>query len=416
MLICSPPLPGFCRAAAHCASERGPLPFSKAQRILVVSKTTRYENELAQLTSSHGSSQATVLMRDAARRQGSDLKWLSRTHQKHEAFVGALVRGLKRLPWSAEVRVVKCYGGLQRKDIDDADFIFSMGGDGTFLRTASLIQNCGTAPLLCGVNTDPSRSEGFLCVNHGSQSSDACTMRRPKTVEEFLKRLSSDDVQYITRQRIRVTVTPASEDIDASRGEGGSSGSGDNGRRCCGTSREGHRLLALNDVLVAEHEAQKTSYYELRFTCMSDRSCAGQVTVEKQKSSGLLICTGTGSTAWSRAVTGVQPSMVKRILDLVGRDDSLDPTLPQRIAEEINRSQQFAPGVRNMRFVVREPIINGVFTCDHTTGFAQHVAVRPRSAGLRIFADGQLMAPLPLGHLSTFSMHEEDALRAVHVV
>jgi len=39
----------------------------------------------------------------------------------------------------------------------------NIGGDGTYLRTAGIIENKDT-PML-GINTDPTRSIGFLCNN-----------------------------------------------------------------------------------------------------------------------------------------------------------------------------------------------------------------------------------------------------------
>jgi NAD+ kinase len=40
---------------------------------------------------------------------------------------------------------------------------YVIGGDGTYLRTAGLIDNC-ELPIL-GINTDPTRSTGHLCTN-----------------------------------------------------------------------------------------------------------------------------------------------------------------------------------------------------------------------------------------------------------
>lgn len=63
-------------------------------------------------------------------------------------------------------------------DVQDKDILISLGkfqaesffnnnsfigGDGTYLRTAGIIENSET-PIL-GLNTDPSRSIGFLCNN-----------------------------------------------------------------------------------------------------------------------------------------------------------------------------------------------------------------------------------------------------------
>ncbi len=47
------------------------------------------------------------------------------------------------------------------RTIDNLDLIITIGGDGTFLRTASHIYNTNT-PIL-GITSDPTRSVGALC-------------------------------------------------------------------------------------------------------------------------------------------------------------------------------------------------------------------------------------------------------------
>lgn len=49
---------------------------------------------------------------------------------------------------------------LKPSDLENVDLVVSLGGDGTFLKTASLI-NQNTLPIF-GVNTDPTRSVGHL--------------------------------------------------------------------------------------------------------------------------------------------------------------------------------------------------------------------------------------------------------------
>jgi len=58
------------------------------------------------------------------------------------------------------VKVKQCYQ-VNEDDFKDIDLVVSMGGDGTFLKTASFVKN-KTLPML-GINTDPQRSVGCLC-------------------------------------------------------------------------------------------------------------------------------------------------------------------------------------------------------------------------------------------------------------
>ena len=49
---------------------------------------------------------------------------------------------------------------LQDSDFSKIDLVCSLGGDGTFLKTASMIKS-NRLPI-CGINTDPTRSVGHL--------------------------------------------------------------------------------------------------------------------------------------------------------------------------------------------------------------------------------------------------------------
>lgn len=72
--------------------------------------------------------------------------------------------------------------------------MLSLGGDGTFLKTASMINN-RHLPIL-GVNTDPQRSVGCLCnrkVWFSSQDDDIIKMMRYIERENF---------EYFFRQRL----------------------------------------------------------------------------------------------------------------------------------------------------------------------------------------------------------------------
>eukprot|EP00929_Paragymnodinium_shiwhaense_P068753 TRINITY_DN34644_c0_g1_i1.p1 TRINITY_DN34644_c0_g1~~TRINITY_DN34644_c0_g1_i1.p1 ORF type:complete len:252 (-),score=30.69 TRINITY_DN34644_c0_g1_i1:30-785(-) len=202
-------------ALLRSVAQRGRVTFSQARKVLIVSKNTRYEAELRR-----GAEASKAALSPAVRH----------THLMHEACVRALVRGLQRMPYPIDVRVVKCYGELRREHILDADLVFSAGGDGTFLRTASFIQDIESPPILCGINSDPSRSEGYLCVSsqHGSEVGRSSARRRrqakilegegaieqeaEETVGAILARLAREDVVYVRRQRIRVSIA-SDEDV-----------------------------------------------------------------------------------------------------------------------------------------------------------------------------------------------------------
>ena len=63
--------------------------------------------------------------------------------------------------------------------IDWADVIFTTGGDGSFLLGASKIRN-REKPVI-GINTDPTRSEGYLCLPQN------CSANIDHAIEQLLK-------------------------------------------------------------------------------------------------------------------------------------------------------------------------------------------------------------------------------------
>lgn len=392
----------FCQMVRSCSSRANQFRFRDTRRILVVSKTTRYENEIS---------------RAAALQHGSNVELLRRTHEVHEAAVQALVAGLQKLPWPIEVKVVKSYDGLHHptlvpEDIDSVDVVFSAGGDGTFVRTASFVEG-SAAPVLIGVNTDPSRSEGFLCVDHsiGGVGRSLCGGDPAKRMSYILERLCADQAVCVERQRIRVERVPIGSGY-SEEGDGHSDSSPSKGR----SNSNNLRILALNDVLVAENMAQKTSYYDFIFLPALKSSLSGVSSEiqEKHKSSGILISTGTGSSAWHRTTGSVEPRKLQRILRFALKKKNVSHVDLKRIADQYNESLIFAPNLEFMRFTVREPIVNGVFSCDYPSGSARRIVLRPRSEDLRIFVDGQHIAPLLSNHEARFSVEPEDALRCVH--
>jgi NAD+ kinase len=78
--------------------------------------------------------------------------------------------------------------------INWADVIFTTGGDGTFLLGASKIRH-PDKPVI-GINTDPTRSEGYLCVpKHFSFNLD-----------HAIEMLLNGHFRWFFRRRLRITL------------------------------------------------------------------------------------------------------------------------------------------------------------------------------------------------------------------
>ena len=93
---------------------------------------------------------------------------------------------------------------LKDSDICDRDLLISLGnllnkveiygcigGDGTYLRTSGVIEN-SELPIL-GLNTDPSRSTGFLC-NHKIYNE-----KKEKQIERIFDQLEKENFEYFYR-------------------------------------------------------------------------------------------------------------------------------------------------------------------------------------------------------------------------
>ncbi|MEQ2305798.1 NAD kinase 2, mitochondrial [Ameca splendens] len=91
--------------------------------------------------------------------KGSSYSGLLERHNIHTNNVEHVVESLQRE--GVEVRVVK-RGEYNEEVVRWADAIISAGGDGTMLLVASKVLN-KDKPVV-GVNTDPERSEGHLCL------------------------------------------------------------------------------------------------------------------------------------------------------------------------------------------------------------------------------------------------------------
>ena len=69
--------------------------------------------------------------------------------------------------------------------------IWCIGGDGTYLRTSGLIET-PDIPIL-GINTDPSRSIGFLCNNK------IYADMKEKQIERIFDNLEKENFEYFYR-------------------------------------------------------------------------------------------------------------------------------------------------------------------------------------------------------------------------
>ncbi|KAG8191209.1 hypothetical protein JTE90_021946 [Oedothorax gibbosus] len=375
------------------------------KKALILTKFSRYEFE----KKTHADLSEAELVKNLTER-GSDYDNLLQHHEIHTVNRENVVKTLKEN--DIETKVVNRFDYTDA-NVEWADVIITTGGDGTFLMAASKINN-RNKPII-GINSDPTRSLGHLCLP------STYTTNFPEAV----KRLKAGNFRWMHRQRIKISLTgenafdppielhdqqlqyPEYRFLDCVEGNHKSPKT-----PRLEVSRQLHELpvRALNEVFIGECLSSRVSYYELGLN--------GEAK-EKLKSSGLTACTGTGSTSWSFNINKATEQCVKQLLKITSQETKID--LPQdkemisKITTKFNDSLIFDPTKPLMAYTVRDPIMFGMgFKCK-PRGFANRIDVKSRMFDACLVIDGGLSFAFNDGSTAVLEINEEDALLTVNL-
>ncbi|KAH0627887.1 hypothetical protein JD844_008434 [Phrynosoma platyrhinos] len=183
-------------------------------------------------------------------------------------------------------------------------------------------------------------------------------------------------------------------------------------------------VRSLNEVFIGESLSSRVNYKSCKpsFQFSLRRASYYEISVddgpwEKQKSSGLNICTGTGSKAWSFNINKVANQAVEEILKIAKSYDSLNLPLTKELVQKVtngyNESLQYSPEEPKMLFSVREPIANRVFSSSRQRGFASKVCIRSRCWDACMVVDGGTSFEFNDGAIASILINTEDALRTI---
>lgn len=380
-------------------------PIFKPCRAAILSRITRYEFEKLR---HKGISEEDL--KEKLDRKRSDYRFLLERHETHYKCLELMKQSL--LQHGIETKVYQ-RPTFTNEVLDWADVIFTAGGDGTFLDAASKILT-RDKPVI-GVNTDPTRSEGRLCLPKEEFSATH--------FEAALRRLLKGDFRWKWRQRIRITMSGHHKHDDPVElhdqqlhhlehryiehvNENESCKKPPSGK--CGAPRV-LPVRALNEVFMGESLSSRVSYYQISI----DGGPA-----EKQKSSGVTVCTGTGSTSWFFHINHISEEDVRNILDTANRlgglsYDTTDQNFIQKVRESFNKSLTFDPSQPAMGFSIRDPLINGVFQVSQPRGIATKIEICSRMWEASLVLDGGSSFQFNDGAIATLEMFDEDALRTV---
>ncbi|XP_074473652.1 NAD kinase 2, mitochondrial isoform X4 [Sebastes fasciatus] len=389
-----------------CTASSQPKAGFKPEKVAVVTKTTRYEFEQQRYLYAGLSEED---LKQLLAMKGSSYSGLLERHNIHTNNVEHVVKCLRTE--GIEVRVVK-RGEYDEEVVRWADAIISAGGDGTMLLVASKVLS-KDKPVV-GVNTDPERSEGHLCL----------PVRYTRAFPEALEKLCRGEFRWLWRQRIRVNLegtginpTPVDlheQQLSLEQHSQAHRITTMDSQRTTGTLHESFSrpsllpVRSLNEIFIGESLSSRASYYEIS---VDDGPW------EKQKNSGLSICTGTGSKAWSYNINKLTEQAVEEVLKIgnsqTGLDIQLNRDVIEKVTDEYNESLVFSPDDRRLFYSIREPIVNRVFSSSRQRGFASKVSVRSRCWDACMVVDGGTSFEFNDGAIATISMSEEDQLRTV---
>ncbi|XP_034457620.1 NAD kinase 2, mitochondrial isoform X1 [Hippoglossus hippoglossus] len=412
---------GSARLLRTSAANTSPSPGFKPEKVAVVTKTTRYEFEQQRDKSEEELTQQLAL-------KGSSYTGLQERHNIHTYNVEHIVKSLRSE--GIDVRVVK-RGEYDEEVVRWADAIISAGGDGTMLLVASKVLS-KNKPVV-GVNTDPERSEGHLCL----------PVRYTRAFPEALEKLCRGEFRWLWRQRIRVQlegtgINPRPVDlheqqlslVQHSQAHRIATMDRQHIFSETGTLPESSSepsllpIRSLNEIFIGESLSSrvKLKSFKPHVNLLLHRASYYEISVddgpwEKQKSSGLSICTGTGSKAWSYNINKLAEQAVEELL-MIGKsltrlDIPLNPEFIAKVTDEYNESLVFGPDDRRLFYSIREPIVNRVFSSSRQRGFANKVCVRSRCWNACMVVDGGTSYKFNDGAIATISMSEEDQLRTV---
>ncbi|KAL8203986.1 UNVERIFIED_CONTAM: NAD kinase 2, mitochondrial [Gekko kuhli] len=408
------------RLSADASSAR---PSSKAggggfrpSRVVVVAKTTRYEFEQQRYRFAGLSEED---LKQLLALKGSNYSGLLERHRIHIKNVEHVVDSLRNE--KIEVRLVK-RREYNEETVRWADAIIAAGGDGTMLLAASKVLD-RLKPVI-GVNTDPDRSEGHLCL----------PVRYTHSFPDALQKLYRGEFRWQWRQRIRLHlegtgINPVPVDLHEQQfSQEQHSRAHVNERFQDQRSQvsKPHLLSvrALNEVFIGESLSSRVNYKSCKpsFKFSLHRASYYEISVddgpwEKQKSSGLNICTGTGSKAWSFNINKVANQAVEEILKIAKKYKSLNvplnKELVQKVTDEYNESLLYDPEEPKMFFSIREPISNRVFSSSRQRGFASKVCVRSRCWDACMVVDGGTSFEFNDGAIASILINTDDALCTV---
>lgn len=361
------------------------------KKVLIVSKLSRYDYEKRKCDENLDCH----LDKKHVAKRGETWESLNHYHQVHKIFVEKITNVLARMGIDFEIvnRLT-----ISPEKVDEFDAVIPVGGDGTFLMAASHVLDC-RKPVI-GFNSNPNRSEGYLCLPSKYSSN----------IEDALFKLKNGKFKALHRSRIRITLTPDNGDEVVPNYLYPFIGEAALPPLKCGPDRKRVLpVLALNEVFVGEALSARVSHIHLR---LDDDDLSTNL-----KCSGICVATGTGSTSWHMSINRVPRQTVKEILRLAGfKLQELNPQYVNELATRFNQGLTFPPDDSRMGYTIRDIINASVWPQPKgikPRGFAKKIEIKSRCFDALLVVDGGVAFSFNEGAIANLEIRPEDALRTV---
>ena len=323
----------------------------RAWRLLLMTKTARWR-----LQEQAGG---------PALEESSHLEAMQLACEAHERAVQSVMRAIGEA--AIEVRAHEARAEVPPADLEWADACLALGGDGTMLR-ASQVAPPGMR--VVGVNTDPQRSVGKLCavaVGPRDPAADAAA---------FVRALARGELAERAPPRLRVTIYDGP-------------GSGD-----------ARVLHAINECFLGEADGARP--IDVRLSLDGGPWSAW-------RSSGIIVASQVGSSAWMRSAVQCSSEHVAAVLDAAARvrsgevASSPTPSQLSAIAAVANSTLTRHDDPRELQYLVREAMVRsggGLVQSDgggpspEPHGRGGHIQMRPSGWNMVVSLDG--LPPEPL--------------------
>ncbi|XP_076249201.1 NAD kinase 2, mitochondrial [Calliopsis andreniformis] len=287
-----------------------------------------------------------------------------------------------------------------------ADLVIPIGGDGTFLLATKLITD-NTKPVF-GINPSvPTRSNIFTLPP-----------KYTTNIESIFEKLHSGDYTLLMRSRIRTVMN--GEGLykrpfhihEKSRTQGERRAEAlvrSTERKMADSLQPRQRVLpwlALNEIFMGE------------FLAARPISLIVQVEGQREyrfRSSGICICTGSGSQSWYRSINVQSTDTVQRIVEMA-TGKKLSSEDAKELLYKYHQKLLYTPDDLRMIYIIREIYYNSheneLNDCPERQVCSQ-VTVKSRGFDAGLIIDGSISLPFNDGTLASFEIRPEYSLRNI---